>query len=62
MNTFYRPGILEMVLHGMFGRHSWFANQYQDRLGRDRLTVSCRICYMEKPEAPDAQPSHVSPS
>ena len=45
MNTFYRPGIVEMALHGLFGRHSWFQEHYNERDGGDVWLVQCRICY-----------------
>ena len=44
MNTFYRPGLVEMLLHGMFRRHSWFLNQYTAHDGLMSREVYCRIC------------------
>jgi len=51
MNTFYKPGILEMFLHGAFKRHSWFMDKYRDEIGRDCWTISCRICLEYKEDA-----------
>ncbi len=51
MNTFYRPGLVEMFLHGTFNRHSWFANQYVDKQNLEVLDVMCRICLEYKNDA-----------
>ncbi len=48
MDTFYRPGIFEILLHGVFGRHSWFFQRYVNRAGKEETMVLCRICYKNK--------------
>ena len=51
MNTFYRPGLVEMFLHGVFGRHSWFIHQYEDAGRTACWTITCRICLEYKIDA-----------
>ncbi len=51
MNTFYRPGLMEMFLHGVFGRHSWFMERFDNpRSGMPSWSSQCRICLIGQPE------------
>ncbi len=51
MNTFYRPGLVEMFLHGVFGRHSWFMERMLDPRGQVfSWSYKCRICQIDQPE------------
>ncbi len=49
MNTFYRPGLVEMFLHGAFGRHSWFMERFHSVHGRSAWSYKCRICLIDEP-------------
>jgi len=50
MNTFYRPGVVEMFLHGAFGRHSWFMDRFVPYdSGVERWSYKCRICLIDQP-------------
>ena len=61
MNTFYRPGIIEMILHGLFNRHSWFLDKSTNRMGVDCWTISCRICLEYKEDAENPVRVHTAP-
>lgn len=44
LGTFYKPGLLEMILHGLFKRHSWFMF-----IGpTDQTIIACRICIAQQ--------------
>ena len=53
MNTFYKPGILEIILHGIWNRHSWFVYHYVDLRNANCAMVECRICYCSKKDYAD---------